>query len=118
MQMSELSAADVLDRAADLIERGGHLKQLYMNNGALCALGGLMAAVGSDESIDPYHDPRTMIAADTLWRYVGAVARWNDAPERTKDDVTSTLRACAALLRARESAPAPAPVTEVEYDHV
>ncbi len=34
----------------------------------------------------------------------GGVPRWNDAPERTKDEVTSTMRAVAATLRAKETA--------------
>jgi hypothetical protein len=49
------------------------------------------------------NDPIFMGAAKALHEMIGGqIIDWNNATGRTAAEVTSTMRACAALLRARE----------------
>lgn len=68
-------------RTAQLIEERGHCKGLYRDRGRYCVLGAFGAAgQGSLE------------ASRRLWEALGDIPRWNDAPERTPEEVISTLR--------------------------
>jgi hypothetical protein len=114
MQMSELSAADVLDRAADLIDERGHYQGTHKTLRSVCA-------VLAISDLTPDGGASKKVALDTLCDFVGQpqskgltlVYRWND--DNSTAFVLAGMRACAALLRARESAPTP--VAEVEHDH-
>lgn len=89
-----MNAAEILDRAANLLDRDGWIQgHLCGHDGEHCALGGILDVTTND---DPYAQ-----AVDAVERVLGgALDVWNDAPERTKDEVTSTMRSVAAVLRA------------------
>jgi hypothetical protein len=86
--------ADVLDDAADLIERGGLVKEaLYDGEGAFCSVGALYE-VCSTPSL-------RMDAYTAIYSFTGgcSVADWNNAPERTKQQVLDTFRLAAKRER-------------------
>jgi hypothetical protein len=82
--------ADVLRRAADRIERLGHCKHaLGTIEGPNCLLGAIIHEADDKDLAERaviHFTARTGIA----WR-----ATWNNAPERTKEEVVSALRAAA-----------------------
>ncbi|GAA0729863.1 DUF6197 family protein [Sphingomonas japonica] len=107
--MSELTVAEVLDRAADLIEPQGAWTQYYYALDAygretyyakeatcFCALGAISVACGAEPSEEEGTGPQKL-----LWKLIGAVpiSEWNDAPERTQAEVVAKLREAAALAR-------------------
>lgn len=106
----EATEADVLERAADLIEETGWCQFSYRGSGSLdiipkrrfelaeeyCVTGAIFQAA---------YDAGTgaIPARDVLSDFLGQGATsWNDAPERTKAEVVAKLREAAA--RAREEA--------------
>lgn len=106
--------ADVLDGAADIIERNGWWRQYYYDPGsqlpmrdcAVCARGAInLAANGKNPNrlSDVGQD-----ALRALERYLGisgeyphSVADWNDKPGRTAEEVIAALRGAAAAERER-----------------
>lgn len=112
------SVADVLERAADLIAAPGAWTQDdfardeagegYEESGlsfdefpatCFCLFGAVGKAAGvSDPEL--YRDADTyIIAAVDFGSHVSDVARWNDALERTQDEVVAKLREAAKLAR-------------------
>ena len=99
-----MSDADKVRAAADYIERTGlnkgHASELWLTDtsrGAVakgakcCTLGALWAFDYEDYDFDRLVSP--------LEEFIGSsVAAWNDAPERTADEVVATLRAFADTL--------------------
>ena len=115
-----MEPADVLEDGADIIEKEGHGKGNYFVPGqGYCALGALGTAAGvfydHDQSTDPALKERFTVyaeAADALAELVTVdrtrnnldnrrhlVPAWNDAPERTKQEVLDALRKAAKLCR-------------------
>lgn len=99
------STAEVLEAAADEIERSGHLKGDYWQDWALwsvgpcCAVGAIRRACGSQ-----YDVPAVDHAVTAMERHINRdVGAWNDAPERTATEVIAALRAAAD--KARKEAP-------------
>ena len=100
--MSELSVADVLERAADLIEPEGKWTQgkYGSHDSCMCAKGAIYHVGAWDERADEALEavyailPSTGIISDRL-------VAWNDAPERTQAEVVAKLREAAALARAK-----------------
>ena len=108
--MSALSVAEVLERAADLIEpegawtqgefalnADGEITGLSEFRGAAvcwCALGAINKASAGDDSLE---DVAELILRNLVVRLVD---EWNDAPERTQAEVVAKLREAAALARA------------------
>ncbi len=111
-------APDVLDRAADIIERDGHAKGEWCASGNASCLGGAIvrAAAGDPgEPLDLAYYPPTGAAAVALYtlaeslgltlaaypssRPVDRVMDWNDEPTRTKAQVVTALRSAAAGAR-------------------
>lgn len=104
-----MNTADILDKAAALIDKHGHCKGTHKNDaGALCTRGAVIRA-----SSPRYSFTRNkyvpMPAADAMREFERHLLRtvgnwgpisWNDAPERTKEEVVSTLRAAAQAARA------------------
>ena len=106
-----MNTADILDKAADLIEQRGWAQGYFVDHrGGLCARGAIYAACGMEPDPDPHvrivewpgwnpADP----AWDALCQLDTAVddfaEMWNDAPERTKEEVVSALRAAAQAAR-------------------
>lgn len=89
--------ADVLDGAADHIEKYGHHKGSGFagpgSDSAACVIGAITIAgrTGAD-----------MLAAEVAVRATldePAIARWNDAPERTEQEVLDVLRLAAKQER-------------------
>lgn len=77
--------------AADLIEEYGHAKGYLGQKGEpMCAIGALEAATDGNM-------PVAFAGTDVLSLYLGNadVVDWNNAPERTKEEVVNTLRAAA-----------------------
>jgi hypothetical protein len=122
--MSE--AQDVLRKAAEAIsEKGWHQGTLVNKKGQLCAMGGILTAVGyekvrsvaqgwntfvtlrdlSDDDPDVLFQKETLIQAATgrLIEYLAdqgentEIAVWNDATERTAEDVILALKQAAEL---------------------
>lgn len=85
--------ADLLDDAADLIERRGWCQGRYQDtDGRLCSVGALAAANG--DTLASYF-PAVLV----LSRRVGDVVGWNDALGRTEQEVLDTFRAAAKEVR-------------------
>jgi hypothetical protein len=88
----EVTRADVLERAADLLEEFGWLQGTLgsKEEGGFCLLGSVFTAhrdlTGEDPgTILPYPEVGSSI--------------WNDQPGRTKEEVIVRLRGAAARLR-------------------
>jgi hypothetical protein len=101
--------ADVLDDAADLLERNGWAPGI--GDGGHCALGALYHVAG------PSHRRENQLAVDALVAALGlergyAVAVWNDDPGRTKQQVLDAFRAAAKQERMRPETPAPPRIPE------
>ncbi|WP_069883471.1 DUF6197 family protein [Streptomyces luteocolor] len=105
-----LTAADLCDRAADVIERNGfNQRHLYDDHQAAggtplpdCRVD-LFGALNIADHGWPRYDGagRTEAAERALQIHlgVGNLGRWNDAPERTQADVVQAFRETAAGLR-------------------
>ncbi|MGV0964165.1 MAG: DUF6197 family protein [Polynucleobacter sp.] len=112
-----LSVADVLDRAADLIEPEGKWTQGAYGRDAtgcevigvenavcFCAMGAMYKARGDIGAFE--HDPDLVrpLAALIERTCDAAIDDWNDASERTQTEVVSALREAAALARKEQGA--------------
>lgn len=96
------AVADVLNRAADLIERDGWCQRRYRGqDGEHCVSDALIRAAGMGEPGDTGQQARVMTlyceASDALRAKVRRknLPRWNDAPGRTQAEVVAALRAAA-----------------------
>lgn len=90
MSNMEKSVADVLNDAADIVERGW-CQGVYIRGDSCCTTYAIWAALG---------DP-TNKAFDALSALVGGnIIEWNDAPKRTQAEVVAKLREASALARA------------------
>lgn len=109
-----MNTADILDKAADLIDQRGLAKGWFCGpGGTLCAAGGIYAALGAEPQpagvdyegwpgwnvslIQPYDRAWT-----ALYEHLGGcgIGSWNDV--RTKEEVVTTLRAAARAARAEQ----------------
>jgi hypothetical protein len=89
--------ARILLDAADLIETHGLCKDALHEGGRYCAMGAI-ARAAEIPLCDAYIYPITQTrAAVKLLRQIcsSSIADWNDAPERTAEDVVAALRAAA-----------------------
>lgn len=108
--------ADVLDKAADIIDRNGwHQGDLYDGHQAdvgvpvsecrVCAIGAINTAISGQATADlAGYDLLLAGLAETCIDEVldqgwWTVPEWNDAAGRTQDDVTTALRNAAARMR-------------------
>jgi hypothetical protein len=117
-----LSIADILDRAADLIEpEGWWCQEAFARDSfgesvhpsspdavCFCATGAVTRAAGNRHVerhkalqvlANDFSPPPEFLGHIGGNRYVSAMAAWNDAPERTQSEVVSKLREAAALAR-------------------
>lgn len=102
--MGDSKIADILDEAADFILVHGHCKgDLRGPDGSACAVGSLtMCASGQllDDAIDVLDAEVASLGypfdPDAL---LPPVARYNDAPTTTADDVIDLMRRAAKELR-------------------
>lgn len=115
--MSAETAA-ILDRAADVIERNGLHKGSFcamgpdlpklLSNRACCARGAINFAANGENPQQT--SDAGELAHDALCRHLGisgnvdqSVADWNDAPDRTAEQVIAALRGAARAEREVES---------------
>lgn len=111
MTDSALKSSDVLLRSRDAIMDRGHCKGRFSDDeGRVCARGALLLAIGSVRSNgEPgywgVHDIWFWNAEAYLKRHLGlddadlAVPVWNNAPERTADDVLDAFFEAAILAK-------------------
>lgn len=107
--MTDLTVADVLDRAADLLTPEGAWTQGAFGrdaNGEPCGLSQLERAVcyclvGATDAAASDDLNLSCAADDALSALLGerSVSTWNDAPERTQAEVVAKLREAADLAR-------------------
>jgi len=110
--MTELSVAEVLERAADLIEPEGAWTQGAFARNAQGKDTGLSESrgpatcwcvLGATDHVSGEDDP--VVQADHLLAQViggaahNGLGEWNDAPGRTQSEVVAKLREAAALAR-------------------
>jgi hypothetical protein len=105
--------ADVLMKAADLLEKHGHVKMTRKNpNGSMCFLGALKTAQGRDEHHHTYDTPLTLLASEKVMETLGltfgrgyalndarhVMADWNNEGKRTAQEVIDAMRQTAKSL--------------------
>ena len=97
----EVTAADVLERAADLLEEFGWCQGQFGSKGygSFCAIGAIFEA-----SVDLSNRNFSALAAPLGYKDgsdLGAsLSRWNDREGRTKEEVVALLRSGAEAARA------------------
>jgi hypothetical protein len=100
--------ADVLERAADLIETVGHCKRRhwefispnYGTRTAYCAIGAITAVSSGRPYMHALWALRTEIYGPPEgWAPYQTIPAWNDAPERTAAEVIDMLRQAAKTVR-------------------
>ena len=84
--------------SADRIERQGHAKHELCNaDGAVCFRGALLNAKNYCDCVRP--SPTFYKAENRMVKFLGftygEVIDWNNAPERTAEEVITAMRACA-----------------------
>jgi hypothetical protein len=106
--------ADVLDDAADLLEREGWIQGALHGAVGHCADGALEIAscrYNASANTDMW-----LAATDALGECIGfehsTIPGWNDNPARTKQQVLDTFRAAAKQERMRPETPAPPRIPE------
>ena len=86
----------VLLRAAEILEAGGHCKGSAESNGAHCLSGAISAAaLERRDDWGLYEGHKKAIARLRPLIPHWCPVLWNDAPERTKNEVVAKLRAAA-----------------------
>jgi len=125
-----MDVATLLEKAADVLDRDGWCRR-YMHglNGGHCARGAMAVVLGFDASV--FYNKYSAVALmqgvapaeDALLRHLGlergspvinrvplwndnTVPWWNDWVAKDHGEVTSAMRACAAVLRAQQATPA------------
>lgn len=106
--------ADVIDGAADVLDRHGWIQGALATPDGVCAIGALRVAlrlsvtrVGTEP---PSPTPVWLfkVIEDEIFvhrnvpRMFAGIADWNDAPGRTADEVKDVFRAAAKRQRAEE----------------
>lgn len=120
--MNTMKTSEVLDLAADEIQRRGWLQAAEANaagftawgggagsNKPVCLEGGIMAAMGiaiGDDDIPPagFSKCPAYLAVHDYLNLTGStmVFHWNDTDGRTAEEVIEVLRAAAAVERTKE----------------
>lgn len=93
------AVSDVLNGAADLIERDGWVQGHYRTTEGYCIAGAIDQTLGiiDDDELHVQLWPVAQAARVQVLAIVDDVAPtlWNDAPGRTKEEVVAALRAAA-----------------------
>jgi hypothetical protein len=102
------TAWQLLDAAADVIERDGHTKgKMRDARGRYCAAGALEQVGAESGAYDALERAFSALAAAVTGAPAGrhvspsVIPVWNDKPERTAAEVIAMLRAVAATEKAR-----------------
>lgn len=105
-----ITAPEILNAAADLIEKNGHTKGQYWDpDGCLCSLGAISRATTQALAANGYDylGDVALHAKDALALYIdpagveseqgnfSIITEWNDHPERTLDQVVAAFREAA-----------------------
>lgn len=101
----------VYRRAADVIRTGGLAKGVYRRGTTHCVVGALRVArqrdpqAGSFRSDVPWTTPLSemlglAVLPDNPFQTIRVVSQWNDAPERTPEEVVTLLEQVAEKLEA------------------
>lgn len=98
-----MNASEVLNRAADGLERDGWMSPDRCTDGPAptCA----QLAIGRVDGVVGGMAAERALLSHIGGSTVGDIWRWNDAPERTAAEVIEALRAAAVIEAARESTP-------------
>lgn len=98
-----MTESDVLEKAADLIERDGWCQGGDGRDGKCRCM--MVAIADASDSAPPPRLSLWQRTRDAIWGYLGVTsgAKWNDAPERTAAEVIAALRSAAAKLRTTET---------------
>jgi hypothetical protein len=97
-QVTEEPWRKVLRDAAAIIDRGGHCKGSLFKGDAHCVDGAINLAAHGDWDYTPEGMRNRGLAAEASEAFckflgIGSIPfEWNDAPERTKDQVVASLR--------------------------
>lgn len=110
--MERMNISEVLYGAADHIDGFGHRKFGLHGDGdpetaPACALGAIIVAAGLAGNDRAPGKPEVWRAAALLRVHCGltdSIADWNNAPDRTAEQVIETLRAAAIIEAAKETA--------------
>lgn len=98
MNLDPISVPEVLTRAADLLEEKGWCQHYPVDmEGRMCAVGAIRAASEGQEQ--GYFASRVAVKAQqAVEKAIGGdfISRWNDRPERTKDEVIALFRTVAS----------------------
>jgi hypothetical protein len=100
--------ADVLDDAADLLERDGWVQGHLHNQDGYCMEGALAQVCPSTHLYGLFWEAMAVLS---LHLY-SVVDRWNDDPFRTKQQVLDAFRAAAKAERMRPETPASSRIPE------
>jgi len=101
------SVAEVLEQAAELLSKPGAWTQGRLSGGlgadkCFCALGALIEVSPVGFSAAEYLEK--MLPRVTATDAYRPLAKWNDTPGRTQEEVVAKLREAAALARAEQVA--------------
>ena len=95
---------EMLDAGARLLETHGWVQiggRIDLGLSPNCASNAIGVAAGwADCHLDAQYALRDYLDAGS--RGLGTIFAWNDAPGQTKENVIATMRACAAIWRAKQ----------------
>jgi len=101
LQKTEQWRLDML-KAADYIRQHGHCKKrLWNDKGEVCIIGAIIRVSIKDMSVTDFiemlHHPGRICngTLQIIFNRIGPIGVWNDAPERTKEEVISVLESIA-----------------------
>ena len=102
------ASADLLARAADLIERDGWLQSRFSDGRRVCAHAAIIRSVPAHEITGREAAARALhhwlVETGQVGYYDGTtIAQWNDRPGMTKETVVAALRSAAAYTQAKAS---------------
>lgn len=90
------AVADVLNGAADLIERDGWCQAQFRGpNGEHCVSDALMRAAGTKPGDTGSGEQRDIYSRACWFLTAGSITAWNDERSTTKAEVVAALRAAA-----------------------
>jgi hypothetical protein len=101
------TTSQLLDDAADIRERCGHIKRALSSPFGYCAVGAMRQAALNRGILKLYANRAEFVLHTHLNAgnaQLVSVPYWNDQPERTSAEVIATLRAVAAIEKARHAA--------------
>jgi hypothetical protein len=103
-----MNVADILEKAADLIEPEGAWTQgAYSSDDLDCTCRCLVGAIASALDTDEFGAEKWIVRNRIATRFFGReregwLISWNDSPERTQAEVVAKLREAAAEARLAE----------------